>query len=308
MNTQLQRTFKKIGIIGRHHQTPLTETLNSLISELGREKISFLIEKETAENAHISDSSIHSNLGNLKADLSEIQKTCDLIISIGGDGNFLRTARLFYEKEIPIIGINKGQLGYLTDIHPQEISSLLKIIQGEYSLEERFFIRSKISRNKTQIASHVALNDVVLFPGEIAQMIEFEVHIDQKFVYRQRSDGLILATPTGSTAYSLSAGGPILHPAVPAFVLTPMMPHSLTTRPIVISAESSIDIYLSEANKTKPRLNHDGQENISLEVGDCIHLEKAPKKAKLVHPMGYDYYSALRSKLNWSEQPIFNVR
>jgi NAD+ kinase len=283
MNTQLQRTFKKIGIIGRHPHTPLTDTLNSLISVLQKANIAFLIEQETAEDAQISASSFHP--GNATAEASEIKKWCDLIISVGGDGNFLRAARLCYPQDLPIIGINKGQLGYLTDIHPQEISGLLKIIQGEYFLEKRFFIQSKISRNHAQIASHIALNDVVLFPGEMAQMIEFEIHIDQKFVYRQRSDGLILSTPTGSTAYSLSAGGPILHPTVPAFVLTPMMPHSL-----------------------KPRLNHDGQENISLEVGDCIHLEKAPHVATLVHPLGYDYYSALRSKLNWSEQPIFNLR
>jgi NAD+ kinase len=295
--------FNKIGIIGRHQQTPLTDTLLALISHLLEEKIDFLIEEESAKDAHIPDQINSQPVP--KALLETLKNSCDLIITVGGDGNFLRTARLFYEQEIPIIGINKGQLGYLTDIHPQEIPILSKIIQGEYRTEKRFLIQSEIYRNNQKIASHIALNDIVLFPGEMAQMIEFELHIDQKFVYRQRSDGLILSTPTGSTAYSLSAGGPILHPEVPAFVLTPMMPHSLTSRPIVISAEASIDIYLSEASKSQPRLNHDGQENIALEIGDRIHLEKAPKKATLIHPREHDYYNALRSKLNWSQQPIF---
>ena len=297
------KSFHKIGIIGRHHQTSLTDTVLSLISHLFQEKVAFLIEEETAKDAHIPDK-FNTQLIQ-KAPLEILKKSCDLIITVGGDGNFLRTARMFYEEQIPIIGINKGQLGYLTDIHPQGISALSKIIQGEYTTEKRFLIQSQVYREDKKIASHIALNDIVLFPGEMAQMIEFELHIDQKFVYRQRSDGLILSTPTGSTAYSLSAGGPIVHPAVPAFVLTPMMPHSLTSRPIVISAEASIDIYLSEASKAHPRLNHDGQENIALKIGDRVHLEKAPKQTTLVHPTGHDYYSALRSKLNWSQQPIF---
>ena len=300
----LNKKFKKIGLIGRHHQTPLTDTLLALMTYLNQEKIEFYLEEETAQDAHISENCAFPLC---ISSIEKLKNTCDLIITVGGDGNFLRTARLFYEQEIPIIGINKGQLGYLTDIHPQEISALSKIIAGEYSTESRFLLESNIYRGAQQIASHIALNDIVLFPGEMAQMIEFELHIDQKFVYRQRSDGLILSTPTGSTAYSLSAGGPILHPDVPALVLTPMMPHSLTSRPIVISAEASIDIYLSEASRTQPRLNHDGQENILLEVGDRIHLEKAAKKAHLIHPAGYDYYSALRSKLNWSQQPIFSA-
>ncbi len=298
MNSSSSHAFKKIGLIGRHPHNTLTETFSALAKLLSHEKISFLIEKNSAEEAQCSNLSAQASIETLKTD-------CDLILSIGGDGNFLRVARTFYEANLPILGIHRGQLGYLTDIHPQNFSELLQIIRGAYVVEERFLMQSEIYRNQQKIADNIALNDVVLSPGKVTQMIEFEIHVDGKFLYRQRSDGLILSTPTGSTAYSLSAGGPIVHPKVPAFLLTPMMPHSLTSRPIIISAESCIDVYLSEANKTPPQLNHDGQEATALKVGDRIHLKRAEKPVKFIHPLDYDYYNALRSKLNWNEQPIF---
>jgi NAD+ kinase len=292
--------FKKIGLIGRHPQTSLGETFLALISVLTEAKAPFLIEQVSAKEAGIEALSHQASIDTLK-------KECDLILTLGGDGNFLRGARTFYDSHLPIIGINRGQLGYLTDIHPTHLNELLPILQGHYVTEERFLLQSEVYRHGEKITQNIALNDVVLSPGEVTQMIEFEIHVDGKFLYRQRSDGLILSTPTGSTAYSLSAGGPIVHPSAQAFLLTPMMPHSLTSRPIVINSNATIDIYLSEANKTSPKLNHDGQEATSLQVGDQIHMKQAEKTIQLIHPLSYDYYSALRSKLNWSEQPIFKL-
>jgi len=296
----MSKPFQRIAVIGKHHTTPLHETLSLLIRHLQDWHCEFTLETETATEAGFSSLPTQS--------LEEISQACDLVITIGGDGNLLRTARQLCHTSIALIGINKGQLGYLTDIHPEALMSLKDILRGEYSSEERFLLRSHVFRGEDQLFSQIALNDVVLSPGEIAQMIEFELYIDGNFVYRQRSDGLIISTPTGSTAYSLSAGGPILHPGINAIVLTPMLPHTLTSRPIVVSAESAIDIYLSEANRTQARLNHDGQEQFSLQVGDRIHLEKFEKPIRLVHPKTYNYFHALQSKLHWNQQPIFTDR
>ena len=293
----MSKPFKKIAVIGTHLHPKVAETVKELIGLLTKWKIDFMVETATAEQSGFHKASIKS--------IEDIAHLADLAIVVGGDGNLLRVARALNKSRTPIVGINRGQLGYLTDINPIELETLKPIFSGHYLLEKRFLLTAEIIRQHKKVYDYVALNDVVLFPGEVAQMIEFEIRINNHFVYTQRSDGLIISTPTGSTAYSLSAGGPILQPDMNAVVLTPMMPHTLTSRPIVVDADSRIDILISPANKKTPRLSYDGQQHANLELSDQISIRKARAPALLIHPENYDYYSVLRGKLNWGQQPIF---
>jgi NAD+ kinase len=206
---------------------------------------------------------------------------------------------------VPVLGINRGQLGFLTDIKPEELETQLKpILNGAYREEKRFLIEASVKQEGLYSDQGNALNDIVLFPGQTAQLIEFELYIDKQFVYSQRSDGLIISTPTGSTAYSLSAGGPIMQPHLNVLVLVPMFPHTLTSRPIVIDADSEIMILVADFNKTNPRLSYDGQSHTSLMPGAEIKIRKQARPLRLIHPYNHDYYEVLRTKLHWGKQLI----
>lgn len=300
--------YRKIGLIGTHKNPKVAQTVLVLIQLLKSWDIEILIEQETFEELKnlkdLSEDSIFSDLPIFNLD--ELPKHCDCGIVIGGDGNLIRVARSFSLLDIPIIGINRGQLGYLTDINPDmDLAVQLKpILKGVSLIEHRFLIQAEVYRAGKKINSGSALNDIVLFPGEIAQMIEFELKINNTFVYSQRSDGLIISTPTGSTAYNLSAGGPILQPDMQALILVPMFPHTLTSRPIVVDASSEIKIYITDDNKTAPRLSYDGQVHVNLQVGDEIKICKQVQTLQLLHAQDYDYYSVLRAKLHWGTQLV----
>jgi NAD+ kinase len=206
---------------------------------------------------------------------------------------------------VPVIGINRGTLGFLTDILPEELELQLEdVLGGNYSVETRFLLDVAATTDKGQEQIGCALNDVVLHPGSSAQMIEFELFVDDKFVYSQVSDGLIVATPTGSTAYALSAGGPIMHPGLNAVVLVPMYPHSLSSRPIVVDGDSEIRLVIAANNTRQPQLSCDGEIRLSTSPGDEILVTKKAVPLKLIHPTEHSFYQACRSKLGWGNRLV----
>lgn len=290
----MTKKFKTIGILGRVKNPGVMETLKTLILFLQELSQPLFVETETAEPLNDPNLPI--------IDRDQMGKRCDLLIVVGGDGSLLHAAHAIVEYEIPVLGINRGSLGFLTDVHPTELGKIRAILEGHYILDKRFLLTTRIDSNNTILCEDDALNEVAIIPDAIPHMIEFEIYIDNQFVCSQNSDGLIIATPTGSTAYALSGGGPILHPQLDAIVLVPMFPHSLSSRPIVIDGNRQINIIISPKNTTSPRLSCDGRSNITIPAGSNVSIHKKMKQLQLIHPVDYHYYEALRSKLHWGKK------
>ncbi len=254
---------------------------------------------EVLENVNVNIVSV-INLSakkNKKNNLKEVSSKSDLIISIGGDGTMLSCSRDLGYFGVPILGINLGNLGFLTDIAPEEITSrLIEVVKGSYTKEKRSFLEVSIN---TKENNFLALNEAVIHSGAVAKMIGYELLIDNDFVFRQKADGLIISSPTGSTAYSLSGGGPIVHPRLKSIILLPMFPHSLNSSPLIIKDDSEISLELVGKND-KAKLSMDSHNLIDLKTGDKITIRKSEKELTLVHPMGHDFFSACRNKLGWS--------
>ncbi len=233
-----------------------------------------------------------------KRSTKHIIKNAQLLIAIGGDGTMLNCSRKYGSKGIPILGINLGKVGFLTDISPDEITSrLLEVIKGNFIKDKRFFLKATIEGQKE---SYIALNEVVIHSGAIAQLIDFDLSIDNRFVYRQKADGLIVSSPSGSTAYSLSGGGPIVLPSVDAITLLPMFPHSLlNTSPLIVGDDSKIRIEMI-GRKSKAVLSMDSHNSIKLKKGDIVNISKGKSSLTLFHPPGHDFFEACRNKLGWS--------
>jgi len=232
----------------------------------------------------------------------EIGRSVDLVIVVGGDGSLLRAARTLVNYQKPVVGVNRGRLGFLTDISPDDmVEQVHLVLDGHYHSERRFLLEAELRRDGEVLGRGDALNDVVVNSGNSAQMIEFELYINDTFVYRQRADGLIVSTPTGSTAYALSGGGPIMHPALDAIVLVPMFPHTLSSRPIVVDGNAEIRIDILEANSTQSPVSCDGQVNIKAQPGDSVHISKKSNHLILLHPKGHDFYASCRDKLRWGD-------
>ncbi len=284
--------FKTIGLMGKPNNPEVKTTLHALIQCLSDLDIAIWIEKTCAP--------LVKGLKVKTASEDKLGKVCHLLIVVGGDGSLLKAARTIVNQKIPVIGINRGRKGFLTDISPQAIAEeLIPMLQGDFLKEERFLAKATISRHNKTIFEGIGLNDVVLYSGHVARMMEFDVSINHEFVARHRSDGLIVATPTGSTAYALSGGGPILHPSLDAMVLVPMHPHTLSSRPIAVNADSKILLKVSGESTFKARFSYDGQIHTDIEPGDEILIERHSENLQLLHPKSYDYYQTLRSKLGW---------
>jgi len=291
------KQFSTIGIFAKNGDEQSNEriknTLKTLHHFLQKEGFKIVAEKNAADF--------------LSVPAMDTDKFCDCInlaIVVGGDGTLLKAGRLLSDKDIPVIGINLGRLGFLVDISPNEIAEQLTLmLNGAYILEERSLLHAEVFRGDKKLGEGIALNDVVIHVRNDIRMIEFTTHVDNTFVNTQRADGIVVATPTGSTAYSLSGGGPILHPGLDAVVLVPICPHTLSNRPIVISNKSLIDISLCESREVNARVSFDGQSNIDLRAGDKIIIRNKSHKLKLMHPKSYDYYHILRNKLGWSSSP-----
>lgn len=289
--------FKNIGLIGKHTNPEVHSTVSSLVKFLNANNINIYLE----EQLYLTAVKIYPNLPAKKVlSADEFGQVCDLIIVVGGDGSMLTVSRKLIEFQLPIIGVNRGHLGFLTDISPQALTqSLTPILKGNYNPEQRFLLKADFKNNAKQ-EPQIALNDIVLYSGHLAKMVEFEIYIDDKFVLKQRADGVIISSPTGSTAYALSGGGPIIHPSLEAILLVPMHPHILTSRPIVVSSSSKIKLKVTDYNKFNPRLSLDGQVHYDIKPGSEIIIEKYSKTLKLIHPKDYNFYHTLRSKLDWS--------
>ncbi|GAA0562524.1 NAD(+) kinase [Halomonas salifodinae] len=287
--------FKTIGLIGRLGSAQVVETLKRLIRFLHEGGYHVILEDRTA--------TVLLDHGQQEASRSLLGEICDLVIVVGGDGSLLGAARAFCRSGTPVLGVNRGRLGFLTDISPDDLEEKVgQVLAGDYAIEERFLLDAEVYRNDTLVGGADALNDVVVHPGKAVRMIEFELFIDDQFVYSQRSDGLIIATPTGSTAYALSGGGPIVHPRIDAITLVPMFPHTLSSRPIVIDAASEIRIHIGETNEAYPHVSCDGQTRVVSKPDDVLYVRRKPQRLKLVHPPGHNYYEVCRSKLGWSSR------
>ncbi len=289
--------FQRIGLIARLNMPQVTDSLRRLAKFLVDDGRTVVVEAETAKL-------LNGNGDNIKlqvCDCKEIADAIDLAIVVGGDGSMLSAGRDLVEAQTPLLGVNRGRLGFLTDIHPDKLEPrVARVLAGEYVTSTRFLLEATAVRDETVLGTGSALNDVVLHPGQSVRMLEFELYIDGQFVYGQRSDGLIVSTPTGSTAYALSGGGPILHPDLDAIVLVPMNPHTLSSRPIVVHGNSKIEIRVGSRNDVRPYVTCDGQNHIETEPGDVIRISKRAKVLRLIHPADTNFYQTCRTKLGWS--------
>lgn len=286
--------FKTIGLIAKKGDPRVKGCLESLIAFLKKHHYEVVIDALSARLLSQPQLSIANNTEALGA-------RCDLIIVIGGDGTLLEAARLLAKYDIRLLGINLGRLGFLTDINPLEMESyLIDILEGHFLEEERFLIYAEVYRQGQCLSYSNALNDIVIHRWSMSHMLNFETVINGHFVNYQRADGLIIATPTGSTAYSLSAGGPLIHPSLNALVLVTICPHTLTSRPLVIDGDSRIQITLDETQTGEAQQNSDGLLRQRLIPGDTVIIEKR-QNIRLIHPQGHDYYTTLRAKLDWGK-------
>lgn len=287
--------FRNIGLIGRLGSSKVVDTLKRLIRLLDEGGYHVIIEDRTA--------TVLLHHGHPEASRRMLGELCDLVIVVGGDGSLLGAARSLCHSGTLVLGVNRGRLGFLTDISPDELEARVgEVLEGKYEVEERFLLDAELYRDGTFSGHGDALNEVVIHPGKAVRMIEFELFIDGQFVYSQRSDGLIVATPTGSTAYALSGGGPIMHPRLDVITLVPMFPHTLSSRPIAIDAASEIRIHIGETNQTYPHISCDGQTRAVAKPDDVLVIRRKPQRVQLVHPLGHNFYDVLRSKLGWSNR------
>jgi NAD+ kinase len=232
--------------------------------------------------------------------LAEGETRADLAIVIGGDGTMLAAARELVQQRVPLVGVNQGRLGFMTDIgHDDMLAGVGAILEGRYAIEERALLDAEIKRQGKSVLRTIALNEAVIGKGSQGRLIEFDLSVDGEFVYTLRADGIIVATPTGSTAYALSAQGPILHPAVPAWTLVPLNPHTLSARPVSVSDRSTIEIVLLHA--LDARAHFDGLALTDMAEGDRLVIKRSADVVRFVHPPGYRYFATLREKLRWSE-------
>ena len=288
----MNKNLNKIALTGLSVDKKHEEIIKSIVDILLKEE----------KNIFIEDNLVNSfdSLREYRSSPDQIEKNCDLLISIGGDGTIINTAKKYGIKGIPILGINFGSLGFLTDIAPDNIKkSLPSILKGEFKIDNRSFLQSKLN---SSLLKQKALNEIVLHSGAVAKMIEFDVFIDGEFVYKQRADGLIVFSSTGSTAYSLSGGGPLIHPDLNIIGVMPMFPHSLNTTPIIIDQHKKVRIVLNKIDSNQnSELSFDGQENIDIKEGSSIEISKSKEEVSLIHPLDNEYFFGCRSKLGWGK-------
>lgn len=287
------KPFNTVAIIAPLHEhsqkrANIKKTVNELVARL-RKDYRLVVNQATKtqlnEDIEVSD---------------HWQQLCDVVVVVGGDGSMLDVAGRVAGTNIPIVGVNRGRLGFLVDIHPDELDKVQAVLDGHYHADARFLLSMCIEQNGHICYRDVALNDVVLHAGKSVHTIDFELTIDNKKVYRQHADGLIIATPTGSTAYNLSAGGAIVHPSLSAICVTPMYPHTLSSRPLLVADRSHIALKVHKDNRTQPMVSTDGKPSVPLQSDQQLTITKHPTPLTLLHPLGFDFYKACRTKLNWN--------
>jgi NAD+ kinase len=295
----MKSKFRHIALLGKYNlhlgssaKLSSRQTLESIAQFLHTQGCEVILEHDTAAGSGLSGYPVLS--------IEEIGKSCDLAVVVGGDGTMLGYARQLAPHNVPMIGINQGRLGFITDIPLSEVERTLKaMLGGAYEEDSRALMRAKVWRDDHCVFNALALNDVVVNRGATSGMLEVRVAVDGRLVANQRADGLIIATPTGSTAYSLSVGGPLLHPSLPAWVMTPIAPHTLSNRPIVLADTGEVTIDLVSGRDASA--NFDMQSLASLLIGDRITVKRSNYHARFLHPRGWSYYDTLREKLHWNE-------
>lgn len=291
----MRRAFRTIALIGKYQSQDVAEAVLQIAGYLRERGIEVWIDEATAGATGLEGSFPVRNY-------EAIGTGADLAVVLGGDGTMLLTARRLARFAVPLVGVNQGRLGFLTDISRDAATQRLgAMLDGTYTEEQRFLLGAEVLRDGERIFDTLAMNDVVVNKGDVGRMIEFDVRINGEFVYTQRSDGMIVSTPTGSTAYALSANGPILHPRVAGIALVPLCPHNLTARPVTLPDDSRIDMVVRAPHDA--RVHFDGQEHVNLRGGDCVRVVRSDHHVTLLHPEGYSYFAMLREKLHWSASP-----
>ncbi len=289
----MKTSFQTVALIGKYKSSELGEPLLHLASFFEQRHLEVLLAQQTAECIGPAPYAA--------ASMAEIGARADLAVVLGGDGTMLNVARELIEFNVPLVGVNQGRLGFLTDVSIEHmLETMEEILAGEYIAEERFLLNTAVRRQGQIISETYAFNDVAVSKGMSGRLIELEVFIDGQFVYSQRSDGLVVATPTGSTAYALSAGGPILHPTLEAMALVPICPHTLSNRPIAINSHSVVEILVLHA--VDASVHFDGQSHLDLQQNDWVVARRSENNIRLLHPLGHSYYDTLRQKLHWGEK------
>jgi NAD+ kinase len=291
----MKRTIQTVGLFGKYQDQSVAGHLLRLNRFLAGRGLTVLVDESTAR---LLPEPVAAS-----RPLGGICNEIDLAIVIGGDGTLLNVARALSSCIVPIIGVNLGRLGFLTDIAPDAmLEEIGRILDGDYQLERRLLLACEIMRKGRIVHSALAFNDVVITKGELARMIEFETYLDGEFVNSMRADGIIVASPTGSTAYALSAGGPLLDPSLPAIALVPVCPHTLSHRPLVVSSDSVVEVVLSGAPSQQAAASFDGQSSFHLADGDRVYVRRADNPVELIHPSRMRHYDVLREKLHWGKK------
>ena len=297
--------LKTVALIGRQESPEVVDSIVALLAYFQSRGVGVLVETETAiEVGQVSGNAAMASAE--CADFARIGNQVDVAIVVGGDGTLLHAARQLAKFDIPLVGINQGRLGFMTDIaRSGMIEAMDLLMDGKFTLENRLLLDTEVifggASAQWQPLANLAFNDVVIDKGATGRMIEFELRVDDEFIYSARADGLIICTPTGSTAYALSANGPILHPKLGGIALVPLCPHALSNRPITLPDTARIEVRLVQG--ANARAHFDGQETVDLMPGDGVRLVKSPHRIKLLHPPSYSYFAMLRQKLHWSEGP-----
>lgn len=291
---------RTIALIGKYHSVETVDALRALIPYLNDRGATIYVEAETASQLAAATGAGSARW--IAASYEDIGAHADVAIVIGGDGTMLGAARRLARFCVPLVGINQGRLGFMTDIPRSDMLSCMDdLLDGRFIPEQRMLLDAEVLRDGKVLTDNLALNDVVADKGAIGRLLELELFIDDEFIYKLRADGLIVTTPTGSTAYALAANGPILHPSHSGIGLVPLCPHALTNRPIVVGDRSVLELRI--ANDGDPRVHFDGQVTLNLQRGDVVRIRRSDYAVRFLHPPGYSYFSMLRQKLNWSERP-----
>jgi NAD+ kinase len=285
-------SFRTVGLIGKYKSPDIAEPLLKLADFLVKRGVKVLIDRFTA--SHIGENKYPVLV------LEEIGRQADLAIVLGGDGTMLNIARTFAPCAVALVGVNQGRLGFLTDISIDTMFETIgTILDGKYVTEERMLLEAEVFSGEQRVFKVLAFNDVVISKGIQGSLIELEVRIDGQFLYTVRADGLIVASPTGSTAYALSSGGPIVHPSLSVMALVPICPHTFSSRPIVISSDSVVEIIINSA--ADARVHFDSHSRFDLHEKDHVVVRRYGHTIRLLHPVGHNYYNMLREKLHWTE-------
>ena len=284
--------FQNVALIGKHKAPEIAEPLLRLAAFLSSRGLNVVVDSLTAEQIASCPYPAMS--------LGEMAHAVDLAIVMGGDGTMLNIARTLSPHQVPLVGVNQGRLGFLTDLTLENMQdSIVAMLDGKFVTEQRLLLVARVLRNDVEVFGGLAFNEVAVHRNHISSMVEFEVRIDGEYLYNQRADGLIVSTPTGSTAYAMSAGGPILHPGLDVLELVPVCPHTLSNRPIVVKSSSVLEILMHRTGDISVRF--DSHTNYDLELHDKIIVTRHPELACLLHPVGHSYYHTLREKLLWNQ-------